>query len=86
MITAIKYDCYILSMITAKQGSYCERSMAGMILSSLEFFIVKICNFVAVRFYFGFQKILGIDRLAVKLSFIFDFILLELYFSNKSSS
>ena len=41
MITAIKYDCYILRIITAKQGSYCERSMTGMISSSLEFFYCK---------------------------------------------
>ena len=33
------------------------------------FFIVKVCNFVAMRFYFGFQKIVIIDTLAIKLFF-----------------
>ena len=35
----------------------------------LQFFIVKICNFINMRFYFGFPLIFIIDRLAVKVFF-----------------
>ena len=33
------------------------------------FFIVEICTFITMRFYFGFQNTFVIDRLAIKLFF-----------------
>ena len=46
-----------------------------------DFFIIKICNFITKRFYFGFQIIFIIEKLAIK--FFFD---ISLDFITKSSS
>ena len=48
----------------SRSQANCETGMTRVHLWN--FVIVKILNFVAMRFYFGFQKIFIIDRLAIK--------------------
>ena len=33
------------------------------------FFILKICNFITIRFYFSFEKILVVAKFAIKIFF-----------------
>ena len=52
------------------------------------FFVIKICTFIPMRFYFGFQKNFMTDSLTSKFYFISALTLSQivLYFSHKSSS
>ena len=49
----------------------------------MDFFVVKIYNFITMRFYFSFQNKIIIDRLAIKFFFISALTLFQtlLYFS-----
>ena len=53
------------------------------------FFTIKICKFITMRFYFSFQKIFMKNRVAIKFFFFLSALTLSqivLYFFNKSSS
>ena len=48
-------------------ANYCLTSMIRVHLRNL--FIIKICNFITMKFYFGLQKFVIIDRLVINLFF-----------------
>ena len=48
-------------------ANYCLTSMIRVHLRNL--FIIKICNFITMEFYFGLQKFVIIDRLVINLFF-----------------
>ena len=49
------------------QADFCQTSMISVHLRN--FLIVKICNFIIIRFYFGFQKLFIVDRFSIKFFF-----------------
>ena len=76
----------LIFLKTRIQVDYCWTSMIRVCLRN--FFLIKICNFIAMRFYFGFQKFFIVHRQAVKFFFVSMLTLFQivLCFFNKSSS